>query len=111
MLELSHDQWSRLDALEKQQYVDEVRKAVVAGDARIAQDSGLLARLQAAYRRALELGFVDGPGITQFLVHEAYAPGFDQQPAVRAWLAKPGDSVEQRFADLVATLKARTREG
>ena len=110
MLELSHGQLTRLDALEKQQYIDEVCKAVVAGDPSLAPDEGLLPRLQAAYRHALELGFVEGRGITQFLVHEAYAPGFYRQPAVHAWLTKEGDPVEKRLADLVATLKATTRE-
>jgi hypothetical protein len=67
-------------------------------------------RLARAYDAAAALGFTDGPTITQFLYYEAFAPGFHREPAIRAWLTKPGQTVEQRFADLVAYMKSRLKE-
>lgn len=110
MLKLSEQQLHQLDELEKQQYVDEVHKTIVAEHPPLAADAELQPRLQMAYREAVSLGFTEGPAITQFLHYEAFAPGFHREPAVRAWLAKPGASAEQRFSDLVQVMRARTRE-
>lgn len=110
MLKLSEQQLHQLDALEKQQYVDEVHKTLVAEHPPLATDAELQPRLQMAYREAVALGFTEGAAITQFLHYEAFAPGFHREPSVRAWLTKPGASTEQRFSDLVQVMRARTRE-
>ena len=110
MLKLSEQQLSQLDALEKQQYVDEVHQAIVNERPSLAADAGLQPRLLAAYRAAVGLGFTEGAAITQFLHYEAFAPGFRQEPAVHAWLTKPGASSEQRFSDLLQVMRAATRE-
>lgn len=110
MLELSAEQLASLDELEKLQYVDEVRKRIVAEFPDLGADEGLRARLQAAYRHAVSLGFVNGGPITQFLYYEAFAPGFYKEPGIDAWMRKPGQSVEQRFADLLQVVKAKMRE-
>jgi hypothetical protein len=109
MLRLTQAQLDRLDALEQAQYLDEVHRAVLAEDPTAGADAGLRARIGAAHRHALRLGFTDGAALIQFLFYEAFAPSFHAQPAVHAWLSRPGAPVEQRFADLVQALKARTR--
>jgi len=70
----------------------------------------LKARLEQAYTQAGTLGFTDGSAITEFLYYEAFAPGFYRQPAISAWLSKPGASVEQRFADLLMQMKSHLKE-
>lgn len=109
MMKLSSDQVMRLDALEKQQFVEEVRKAAVSEEPALRSDRGLSKRLQLAYRQAVALGLVSGPAITQFLRHEVIAPGFYQHRAIRAWLKKPGQNVERRFADLLQNVKSKLR--
>jgi hypothetical protein len=105
MLQLTEQQLGQLDGLEKMQYVDEVRKAVIADDPSLAMDEGLKPRLE-----AVRLGFTDGPAITQFLYYEAFAPSFYEQPAINAWLTRPGAVVEQRFSDLLQVMKSKMRE-
>ena len=110
MLKLSEAQLAHLDHLEKLQYVDEVRKNVITEHPELADDRTLKTRLEQAYRHAAALGFREGAAITQFLYYEAFTPGFYRQPAINAWLAKPGQSVEQRFADLVVKMRSQLKE-
>lgn len=110
MLKLSEAQLAQLDYLEKLQYVDEVRKSVIAEHLELADDLTLKTRLEQAYRHAAACGFREGAAITQFLYYEAFAPGFYRQPAVNAWLTKPGQCVEQRFADLVVKMRSQLKE-
>lgn len=110
MLKLSEVQLAHLDHLEKLQYVDEVRKNVITEHPELADDRTLKTRLEQAYRHAAALGFGDGPTITQFLYYEAFAPSFYRQPPINTWLTKPGQSVEQRFADLVAQMRSQLKE-
>lgn len=110
MLKLSESQMVQLDDLEKRQYIHEVRKKIVSEFPECGSDQGLGVRLEQAYKHAVAIGFLDGEAITQFLYLEAFASGFYRQPAIQAWLAKPGQSREQRFADLNAQLKSRLKE-
>ena len=110
MLELSAEQLASLDELEKLQYVGEVRKRIVSEFPELAADEGFKARLEAAYRHAVAIGFVNGGPITQFLYYEAFAPGFYKQPGIDAWLRRPGQTVEQRFADLLQVVNSKLRE-
>jgi hypothetical protein len=57
----------------------------------------------------LTLGFTDIKVITQFLYQEAFAPDFYKNQAVHAWLTKPEASVEQRFTDLLAIIRAKAK--
>jgi hypothetical protein len=107
MLELSAQQLARLDVLEEAHYVDGVRREIVAEDPAKGEDASLQARLEAAYRHALGLGFTDSVAITEFLCYEAVAPRFHAHPAVDRWLRRPGLPVEQRFTDLLQALTAR----
>lgn len=110
MLKLSEEQLAHLDVLEKHQYVKEVCKNIVKEHPELASDRSLADRLERAYAHVVGLGFADGGAITQFLYYEAFAPNFYRQPAVDAWLRKPGRPVEQRFADMIAWVKSRLRE-
>jgi hypothetical protein len=110
MLKLSERQLDQLDQLEKLQYVGEVRKNIITEYPELGEDGTLKTRLEQAYRHAVALGFEDGAAITQLLYYEAFAPGFYRLPAINAWLTKPGQSVEQRFADLVAQMKSQLKE-
>ena len=40
---------------------------------------------------------------------EAAAPGFHEQPAVKAWITRSGRSVSQRFADYLCLVRWRGR--
>lgn len=110
MLKLSEAQLAQLDQLEKLQYVGQVRKNIITEHPELADDRTLKTRLEQAYRHAAALGFREGAAITQFLYYEAFAPGFYRQPAINAWLTKPGRSVEQRFADLVVKMRSQLKE-
>jgi hypothetical protein len=110
VLKLSEEQLSQLDLLEKRQYIKEVYKNIVKEHPELAGDRSLPDRLERAYAHAVGLGLTDGGAITQFLYYEAFAPNFYRQPAIDAWLRKPGRPVEQRFADMIAWVKSRLRE-
>jgi len=110
MLELSEAQLAQLDTMEERQYLAALREKIVSEFPALAGDRSLASRLEQARRHALAMGFVDGPPITQFVYLEACAPGFYRQPAIHAWLTKPGKPVEQRFADLNALVKSTLRE-
>jgi hypothetical protein len=87
-----------------------VRRQVVLAHPELERDDGLLNRLQGAYAYCTQIGFTDGPAITQFLFYEAVAPGFYRDPAVGAWLTRPPATPELRFSDFIAVAKARMRE-
>lgn len=110
MLKLTEAQLHKLDHLEQLQYIEEVRKSIVAEYPEVAADRTLSMRLEQAHRHAVGLGFTDGTQITQFLYYEAFAPGFYRQTAINTWLTKPGQRVEQRFADLIAQMKSKLKE-
>lgn len=110
VLKLSEEQLAHLDLLEKRQYIKQVCKNIVREHPELASDRGLPDRLERAYAHAVALGFTDGGAITQFLYYEAFAPNFYREPAIDAWLRKPGRPVEQRFADMIAWVKSRLRE-
>ena len=75
----------------------------------LGSDERLLERLNTAYAAALAFGLESAEARVQFLYYEAFAPRFYELPAVRAWLTKPGSTVDQRWRDLVARLNSLTR--
>lgn len=110
MLKLSEAQLAQLDQLEKLQYVGEVRKNLITEYPELADDGTLRTRLEQAHKHTAALGFSEGAAITEFLYYEAFAPGFYRQPAINSWLTKPGQSIEQRFADLIAQMRSQLEE-
>jgi hypothetical protein len=66
--------------------------------------SVVLKRLGATHRLAGEVGFTSSPHIIRLLHLAADAPGLHQDPDVRAWLSRLGQSPEQRLDDLLAVV-------
>jgi hypothetical protein len=109
MLELTEDQLRQLQQHEHAGFVARVRADVVR-EFPDADSEGLERRLLVAHDRALHLGLESPAARTQFLYQEAFAPGFYEQPAIAAWLTRPGEPPEQRWRDFVALAKARVEE-
>lgn len=108
MLKLNPQQLARLHELEQLQYVEEVRKLVIEQEPELAGDETLSGRMERAYHDGGAMG-IDGDAMTQFLYLEALAPGFYREPAVHAWLTRPGRSAEERFVDLLSAAKTITK--
>jgi hypothetical protein len=87
----------------------DIRQQIIEAHPELAQDGTLRDRLERAYAHAVVLGFTDSDAIARFLRHEATAPDFYRQPAIDAWLRRPGQPVEQRFADVLMRVKSRLR--
>lgn len=107
MLELSEQQLQQMRLHEHAGFVGRVRAELVAQFPELAGDIGLEERLHLAHDRALGFGLESAQARTQFLYQEAFVPGFYEQPAVTAWLRRPGASPEQRWRDFVALADAR----
>ena len=87
----------------------DIRRHIIDTHPELAQDGTLPERLERAYSHAVVLGFTDGDAIRRFLRYEATAPNFYRQPAIDAWLRRPGQAVEQRFEDVLVRVKSRLR--
>lgn len=89
--------------------VAEIRQHIIDTYPELAHDASLPERLERAYAHAVVLGFTDGDALRRFLHYEATVPNFYHQPAIDAWLRRPGQPVEQRFADVLMRVKSRLR--
>ena len=87
----------------------EIRQHIIEVHPELAIDGSLPDRLERAYAHAVVLGFTDANAIARFLRYEATAPNFYRQPAIDAWLRRPGQPVEQRFADVLMRVKSSLR--
>lgn len=87
----------------------EVRQYIIDIHPELAHDASLPDRLERAHAHAVALGFTDADVIARFLRYEATAPNFYRQPAIDAWLRRPGQPVEQRFADVLVRVKSGFR--
>jgi hypothetical protein len=87
----------------------DIRQQIIDAHPELAKDASLPDRLERAYAHAVVLGFTDGDAIARFLRYEATAPNFYHQPAIDAWLRRPGLPVEQRFAEVLVRVKSRLR--
>jgi len=110
MLKLREEQLRHLEQLEGNDFLVQVRDAIVQ-DIPSLKDEPLLSRLQAANDHAGELGLSEQAALTQFLYTEAIAPDFYLDPQVDTWLRKPGQPVEQRLNDLLATMQTQLASG
>lgn len=86
--------------------LSEIRQHIIDIHPELALDASLPDRLERAYAHAVDLGFTDIDAIARFLRYEATAPNFYRQPAIDAWLRRPGQPVEQRFADVLMRVKS-----
>lgn len=107
MLELTEAQLQQMRQHEHAGFVGRVHAELLTNFPELASDPSLQQRLSVAHDRALALGLDSGQARTQFLYQEAFTPGFSEQPAVTAWLRRPGASPEQRWHDFMALAKAR----
>jgi hypothetical protein len=107
MLELTEAQLQQMRQHERAGFVGRVRAELLAKFPELAGDASLQQRLSTAHDRALALGLDSGQARTQFLYQEAFTPGFCEQPAVIAWLKRPGAAPEQRWRDFMALADAR----
>jgi hypothetical protein len=89
--------------------LSEIRQTIIDIHPELANDASLPDRLERAHAHAVVLGFTDADVIARFLRYEATAPNFYRQPAIDAWLRRPGQPVEQRFADVLVRVKSGFR--
>jgi hypothetical protein len=89
--------------------LSDIRQHIIDIHPELACDASLPDRLERAYAHAVVLGFTDADVIVRFLRYEATAPNFYRQPAIDAWLRRPGQPVEQRFADVLMRVKSGFR--
>ena len=89
--------------------LSEIRQHIIDTHPELALDASLPDRLERAYAHAVVLGFTEPDAIARFLRYEATAPNFYRQPAIDAWLRRPGQPVEQRFADVLMRVKSGFR--
>jgi hypothetical protein len=87
--------------------VTTIRDDIVHNNPKLGPDPTLLDRLAKAYGDAKRMGFLQDKALVEFLYIEADAPGFYRQPAIAAWLTKPGQSVEDRFEDVIAVARRK----
>jgi hypothetical protein len=115
MLRFTEAQWRALQGHDAQHFVAAVCDQFLAGRPDMATSPGraeVRARMQAAHRYAESVGFTSTPHIVKLMYFAADAPRFYEDPAINAWLRKPGQTPEQRLDDLLALMKSKlTPEG
>ncbi|CFD83028.1 hypothetical protein AQ938_27390 [Burkholderia pseudomallei] len=107
MLELSAEQVAGLAQIDERGFVERVRQDLVKENPAFADDDSLSSRLWTAYRAARTFGIERDENVVAFLRLEAYAPGFYEKPATKAWLTRPGRSADARFHDYLRVIKWR----
>ncbi|WP_236870878.1 hypothetical protein [Burkholderia stagnalis] len=107
MLELTREQVAGLAEIDARGYVERVRQDLINADPKLVDDGTLPTRLWNAYIAARRLGIQSDEHVSAFLRIEAYAPGFSEKPATRAWLTRPGRSADERFHDYLRVIKWR----
>ena len=108
MLTLDADQWQALRADDAGHFVAAVADPLLAQCPSLAGDrAAVLARMNAMHRLAADVGFVSNAHVIRLLHLAASAPDLHEQPGLRAWLLRPGQSPEQRLDDLLAVVDHR----
>lgn len=105
MLELTTEQVAALAEIDAKGFVDRVRADLCKADPRLADDPTLSSRLWRAFKAARELGIERDENLVAFLRLEAYAPGFYEKPAPRAWISRLGRSADERFHDYLRVMR------
>lgn len=105
MLELTIEQVAALAEIDGKRFVEGVRADLCKDDPKLADDATHSSRLWRALRAAREIGIERDENLIAFLRVEAYSPGFYAQPAIRAWLTRPGRSADQRFHDYMRVVR------
>ncbi|CAD6518344.1 hypothetical protein [Paraburkholderia metrosideri] len=110
MLEISEKEWATLRVADNTNYVASVRADIVREYPVLADDATLSDRLNTAYAKARELGFVHAGPIHDFLELEANAPGFYDKPAVSALLHQKNVSAEGAFEMMLNVMRWQRRQ-
>ncbi len=108
MLELAAGQRQALQGLNETSFVERVRLELLGDRPELGAQPDLAQRMLRALRVAQHWG-VDDKLMGEFVRLEAAAPGFHAQPAVKAWITRPGRSASQRFADYLCLVRWRGR--
>lgn len=106
MLEFDAGQRQALQALNETSFVARVRLELLRDQPELGAQPDLAQRMLRALRVAQQWG-VDDKLMGQFIRLEAAAPGFHEQPAVKAWITRSGRSASQRFADYLCIVRWR----
>lgn len=110
MFENATDQQQADSSTDHRGFVTAVRDGIVSIIPELATDPTLLGRLTAAYREAKRIGLTQDELLAEFLYLETEVPGFYREPAVSAWLQRPGASINRRFKDLLEVLRKNLDE-
>lgn len=105
MLELTAEQVAALAEIDAKRFVEGVRADLCKDDPKLADDATLPSRLWRAFKAAREIGVERDENLIGFLRVEAYSHGFYEQPAIRAWLTRPGRSADERFHDYMRVVR------
>ncbi|MGG1944686.1 hypothetical protein AB1286_07745 [Trinickia sp. NRRL B-1857] len=105
MLELTTEQVAALADIDAKRFVEGVRADLCKQEPKLADDPTLSSRLWRAFKAARALGIERDENLAAFLRIEAYAPSFYEQPAIRAWLTRPGRSADERFHDYLRVMR------
>ena len=108
MLELDAQQVRAVQALNELGFVDRVRLELLRDQPELGAQPDLAERMLCALRVGQAWG-IDDKLLGEFIRLEAAAPGFHEQPAVKAWITRPGRSASQRFADYLCLVRWRGR--
>ena len=108
MLEFAARQVQAVQALNELSFVERVRLELLRDKPEQGAQPDLAQRMLCALRVAQQWG-VDDKLMGEFVRLEAAAPGFHEQPAVKAWITRPGRSASQRFADYLCLVRWRGR--
>ncbi len=108
MLRLSPSQWQGLRQDEAQRFVAAVADQLVAGRPELhGQRPAMLTQLHAMHHLAAQVGLTSTAQIIRLMHLAADAPDLHKDPALRAWLMRPGQSPEQRLDDLLTLIDYR----
>jgi hypothetical protein len=88
--------------------VERARLELLRDKLELGAQPDLAQRMLRALRVAQQWG-VDDKLMGEFIRLEAAAPGFHEQPAVKAWITRSGRSASQRFADYLCLVRWRGR--
>ncbi|WP_433693746.1 hypothetical protein [Paraburkholderia phenoliruptrix] len=105
MLELTAEQVAALAEIDAKRFVEGVRADLCEDDPKLADDPTLPSRLWRAFKAVREFGIERDENLIEFLRVEAYSRGFYEQPAIRAWLTRPGRSADERFHDYMRVVR------
>jgi len=98
-------------ATESPDFVTAVRDSILSMNPALSDDPALFDRLATAYAEAKRLGLTEEDLLAEFLFLETEVRGFYREPAVSAWLQKPGAPVDRRFQDLLEVLRKKLLQG